>query len=709
MRVSLDPFGQAGVPAAARGGRRHAITALLLLLLLLALFFRQMLAYHLDSGRGLIFTHLGGMLEYFARFDQGEFWGRRPGLGGIDLRMDGSLYYWLHLPIRLFVNPFRGLLVLDFVLEGGALVFWVLWGLVKRLPPSLVWLSAFFLVVVGNPNGELLENSQTANLLTVPLMMAMIGAIVTPKARAMLLPGVLLGLIFQIHQAYLILAIPLVVLTLSCGQRRWRRLLFLVLGAVGAYLLALPAIELPGHKLVGDSSSLASQFDLEVLKRVVDTHHPALLAWLGLALVVGRRLWRGEVGPAGRVAAVWLLSGWPLMVLAVCLAAPKLANPGTPVRFGFLGPAEAILYAVVLLLGGGLCQRILRRPGTTGLRQLATPVACLLVLLLTGVSVAFGLASTGSPLRAAIDRGFPAMWGDRLPDADQRRERCCQPMFRCGTPSLSRTYVRLADAMLQTKWGAELEPRFKFHGPADYYLDGIQMMLDTSLWRSDPEGHGFGAASEGQGLYRHVLALPCSMKEQLPQIPGECDRDGLLFVPDVKNVSMEGDPNTGVSGFRVSPAPGARRLFALTSRSRPFVASAVPTRTKERSLQGEGVKITRLARCFCGTDFTFKVSILELQNVPGRWTLLVESGAKTTMTHHPGGARAPRKPGSSLAPYRRLPPPSIPLSERMDLVEIPLRTTGGERPDVPRTRGYRHATPRLQPIKPCPSSPGAKR
>lgn len=680
----LDPFR----PAAAQGAgrRRLVVTAVLLLLLLLALLCRMLVAYHLESGRGLIVTHVGGMLEYFTKFDQGELWGRRPGLGGVDLRMDGSLYYWLHLPIRLLSNPFRGLLVLSFVLEGAALVFWVLWGLARRLPPSLVWLSAFFLVVAGNPNGELLENSQTANLLTVPLVMAIIGAVVSPRARAMLLPGALLGLIFQIHQAYLILAIPLVVLALTCKELRLRRLFFLLLGAGGAYLLALPAIELPDPNLVDDSAGLASAFDLEMLKQVAATNHPAILAWLGLALVVGRRLWKGDAGPAGKVAAVWLVTGWPFMVAAVCLAAPKLPNHGSPVRFGFLGPAEAVLYALALLWIGALCWRVLVRV-LGARRRLATPVALAVVLLLTGVAVGTGLATSGDPLRTAMTsglRGDPASVAPRYGP-------CCVETLGCGKLRLARTYLRLADTIRATKWGAAREPRFKFHGPADYYLDAIHMMLDTSVWQSE--------VPDAEGHYRHVLALPCSMKEALPGVAGECG-GGLLFVPDVMNVPIRGRPGTGTLGFTVSPSTAARRLFAVTWRSPDDPDPPLPGQSEVHSLSAVGARIRQRAKCDCASDFTSRVSIVELQLAPGQAARLAVSGAASTHALLRVGS-LPRRGSLPLdAPPR--PPPSIPLSERTDLVEIPVRT-GAKLLAVPRTRGYRQTTPGVQPPRDCPT------
>ncbi len=704
--ASLDPFGLVAAPPAAHRGRRRAITALLLALLLLALLLRQLLVYHLDSEWGLVATHVGGLLEYFAKFDQGELWGRRPGLGGIDLRLDGSLYYWLHLPIRLFSNPFRGLLALDFVLEGATLVFWVLWGLHKRLPRSLVWLSAFFLVVVGNPNGEVLENSQTANLLCVPLVMAMIGAIVTPKARAMLLPGALLGLIFQIHQAYLMLALPLVALALFSGRPRWRRLFFLLLGAAGAYLLALPAIELPGPELLNDSTRLASAgFDPGVLTKIVARHHPAILAMLGLALVTVIRLRRGDAGPAGKVAVVWLLTGWPIMVLAVCLAADGLGNYLSPVRFGFLGPALAVLYAVVLLWVGGLCQRGLFHAGSARLGRVATPCALAMVLLLTCASVATGLASTGSPLRWALDQGFLAAWDGRRSDDDRRLGPCCHRKFRCGAPRQARSYVRLADEILQTEWGAAREPRFKFHGPADFYLDGIYMMLDASAWQFSLEAYNAGTTSDG--LHRHVLALPCAMNELLPELAGQCSGDGLLFVPDVTDVPLQEDPATGLFRFTVSPAPVARRLFAVTWREQGFSDPKAFIRPKERSVRGEGATITERVRCYCGTDFTYKVVIVELKLAPGSSIRLVETVAKASAHHDPGRAGPPPLPGSPPMPP---PMPSIPrpaiLNERVDVVEIPLSTS---RTAVRRTRGFRHSSPKVNPPVHCPSFLGGER
>ena len=619
----MNPFAGVARPDAGRGEWRRPSTWLLLGLLLLLLTGRQL--YRAYTAQ-IDIIHLGYLLQYFEMFDNHLFWGSGPGTAGLTFKLNGSLYYWLHLPIRFFENPFLGLHLLAFVLEAGGLMFWVLWGLRSRLSPPLLWLSALFLVAAGNPSGQLLENGQTANLLVVPLVMAMIGALTNPSARAMVLPGVLLSLVVQVQQAYLIAAVPTFLLLMMGGKgRRWRRLAWTLAGACVAYLPALPAVLFFGPEQLKLDVNLASSFQPEVLWSIARVHQPELLALFGLVLILGRGVTLPEAWLPGRVAAVWLVCCWPTLVGALLLVSPIIGDPSSPVRFGMLAPARSLLSAVVLLWLGWLLKQLLGRlspeprprlwGAMAGAAVVAGACAVVIVGLVPGVAP-FRLANTArdNSLRFREAKA-PAGEVGPLPKkstAQGSTNPCCLNILSCDAVTSSLTHYHLARGLLQIPWDAAHQSPIIFHGPASDYLNRVQLMLDASLRR---ETNFESAAS------RHVLALPCSMKSDLPQLQQGCVERSLLYLPNVAEcpVAQAGSGHYTVS---IAPSPRRRRLFAVTWRGREFSGPQHADVSRILIWQGDR-KVSARTHCLCGTDMTAEVALFELTLPAQRPTRLV--------------------------------------------------------------------------------------
>ncbi len=649
---------------------------LLLLILLLGLMMaRRLYRYDLATESGINTTHITEQVDYFRSFDLGNYYGRRPGLAGVGIKLDSPLYFWMHLPIRLFENPFSGLRWLDLLLEAGGILFWVLWGLRRGLPPPLVWLSALFLVCMSNPSAELLENGQTANLMVVPLAMALIGGVSSTRGRSMLLPGLLWSMTLQVQLAYAVLGLPMVIAVLLYRGARVRRLLFLFLGAGLAYLWALPMVELPGQAQAGQASGLLDHLNADNLDYVASRHAPGVLALMGLVLVMAHWILRRRAGPGPGVAAIWLLLCWPVMVVAVATLLPRFGTADSPVRFGVLLPAQALLSAATVLWLGWLLERLLLRALRQRWSRLATPLAGAAVLAACAVLL----------IKPALGEN-----PGRLTDtwSGPGSSPCCLRMFACHTVRRWKTHNHLAEAMLRTDWGADRNQLVKFHGPADTFLDTVHIMLSYSVRSAE--------TLQVPLLSRDVLALPCSMGKDLPGVKARCEPGSVLLIADVKDLVVEQDPSwtrheaprlwapeRGAFSFTADPAGHERRLFAVTWKSRKFDRRTSPGAGVV--LRHQGRELETVSRCFCREDFTSEVVVVELKVQPGRSAKIDGTATRQRGSH---------SPSSHIGRDE----------EWVDVVEILPRAL--QRHELPTT--FRHK-PRAIPPTSCPERGGPTR
>lgn len=289
------------------------------------------------------FAHFEHLTWAFEQMDRGNLWVSSPPLFETNLRLGGPLYWWFHLPVRLFDSPILGFHIYYFLLELAAISFWIFWGLRKGLHRPVVWVSALLLAFYWDSKHVICENMTIATYLAIPLFICLWSALRSRRLRALIIPGLLLGITVQIHLAALTL-VPALVLAVALARRaRARRMLVLLVAWAAVFLLLLAGIDMKyDADLSYAAALLMERFRPEnfAYRLAFSIRDP--LCVLGLALVLVRWIRRREVWGGARFAVLWLGSGYVLLSLALSY----MSFTTDESRYALINPARAVLGGV---------------------------------------------------------------------------------------------------------------------------------------------------------------------------------------------------------------------------------------------------------------------------------------------------------------------------------------------------------------------------
>ncbi len=325
--------------------RTTPLQAMLLATLLILLSTAQNLKNHYDNA---LLLHIEARLGFAKEILSGNVPLAGPSMGESGLSFGGPLYYLLYAPLPLISNPVVGVHMIYLLIQLLALLFWVSWGLRKRLPPEVVWGSAIILAWKMGCANELAENATVFGFLTVPLFISIAGTLRHSRLAGMILPGFILAVCAMIHLAITMLLTPAIILGILLIKRQSLKRIGIFLGAT--LFALLPALHLanwpdsirliPLEHYGGDNAFLPNF--LHWLHLTLD--NPLWLA--GIGLVAGRLLLGKRPAPYEILAIVWTITGALFVSLGHTLTWHK--GPSLE-RLAALYPAQAILEAVVLI------------------------------------------------------------------------------------------------------------------------------------------------------------------------------------------------------------------------------------------------------------------------------------------------------------------------------------------------------------------------
>jgi len=551
---------------------RREIVLYLLLWPLLAL--RHLSLYY----RGTEFAHFDHIVWNLERLEAGKLWVKSPNLWETSLQPGGPLYYWLHLPALLFEQPVVGLHVYYGLLEMAAITFFLLWALRGKaaLPRELAWAAAIFLAVFGDGKLVIAENMTIATYLSLALFMATLRGLQAPRARAMILPGLLLGATIQVHLATLYLA-PVVFAAVLLERRdRVARLLWLMAGGAVVVAVMLPGMLRGIPDSLGSDPAVASLVTRFEISRVAQRlafalHDPLSLLGLGLALTA----WiRGRAGTVERLAVLWLVAGY--LTLGVALSYMSLNWNES--RFATINGARAVLDALALFWLARAAAKI-PGPGRALAARAPEPITLLAGVAAAGVLLLGGL--TFAWRADAADRG-----------GMERADPCQCDLWAHETEAL---YVnRLVDRLSQVGLPELDAERLVVSGPLRERLGALIHWLNRERRLALREG---GKAGTGANL----LATPALARFDLSRLPGAVSYGPILFVPRALPLTYRPADTEGAVTFDMNQVPDGHGLLMITVHG-----DAASSAARQQTLRQGGDALTPLDACRCDTGQDYR-------------------------------------------------------------------------------------------------------
>ena len=550
---------------------RREVALYLLLWPLLAL--RHLSLYY----RGTEFAHFDHIVWNLERLEAGKLWVSGPNLWETSLQPGGPLYYWLHLPTLLFEQPVVGLHVYYGLLEMAAITFFLLWALrpPAALPRELAWAAALFLAVFGDGKLVIAENMTIATYLSLALFMATLRGLQAPRARAMILPGLLLGATTQVHLATLYLAPVILTAVLLEGQRRWTRLLWLLAGWAAVVAVLLPGMLSGIPDSVGSDAALASLTSRLEISRVAQRlafalHDPLALLGLGLAVTA----WiRGRAGTAERLAVLWLVTGY----LALGVALSYMSLNWNESRFATINGARAVLDGLALLW---LARGAARIPGVG--RALAARAPRPMTLLVAG-------AAAGVVLLGGLTLAWRSEAADR--GSMERADPCQCDLWAHETDAL---HVNRLVNRLQQVGLPELDAeRLVVSGPLRERMGALIHWLNRE--------RRLGLRERGKaGTGANLLATPALARFDLSSLPGAVSYGPILLVPRSLPLTCRPRPEEGAFTFDMNQVPAGHGLLMITVHG-----DARGSATREQTLTRGSASLEQVDACRCdaGQDY----------------------------------------------------------------------------------------------------------
>ncbi len=509
-------------------------------LLLLAPLLLLLAARHYCSYRqGVAIQHMSWLLDAFRQVDSGDPWVASPALWSLGIRAGGPLYAWLHLPARLFQNPVFGLHLIYLVYEALGLAFWVLWSRRARLDRSLVWISGLMLCLYWDANAILVENMQIAAILAPPLFMTLVVALGRSSWRAMVFPGVLLSLSFQVHGACLVLLPAIGGCLLASSPQRTRRALGFLLGFCCAYLLALPGIvPVEAGEIDGAARMVTALTWADIVRGLASVPaDPLPVAGLLLLLVsLWTRGWRA-LGQEERLSALWLVTLFPVLFLGVILS----QNPVNENRLALLKPARAMLSALAMVWVARSLGSLFTRISGGGLTRWGR-----------------GGAWVGALTLAFICKAhlIPAC----MPAPERPGGQGCGCKFNRSS-SLSYFQLPLVDGLIKAGLAAPGPgPTPTYHGPWQRHMGKLCGLARASLRRRP--------LPEDSVVPPRLAALPAAMAKSLGHLKGAIllQGGGWLVVPVASQHTRSPVTLSERTRFDLNAAPGRTPLTMAAAR-----------------------------------------------------------------------------------------------------------------------------------------------
>ena len=545
---------------------------LLLYLLLWPLLALRHLSLYFQGTELAHFDHIVRNLE---RLQAGSLWVKSPNLWETPLRLGGPLYYWLHLPTLIFDQPVVGLHLYYGLLEMAAITFFLWWGLRR---PALVsrpwiWAAGLFLTLFGDGKLVIAENMTIATYLAIALFMATLRGLRSPRARSMLLPGLLLGATTQVHLATLYLA-PVIGLALLLERwDRGLRLLWFLGGWIMVLAMLLPGIMggVPGSGQMDEVlATLSSRLDIwRVAQRLAFAlRDPLSLLGLGLAIMA----WvRGRAGMAERLAVIWLAGGY----LALGVALSFMSFTWNESRFASVNPARALLDGMAVIWLARLGARIpavsrtlaTRTPRPTTL-LLAAALACLMALV--PVTLYHRAQAERSTRAGAAIPCRDDLWAYET-DARQVND-LVRRLQRVGIPPLDAERL-VVSGPLRERMGALIH------------------------WLNRDRREALREQGKG-GTGANLLATPALPNYDLSRVKGAVDYGPFLLLP--RSLPVTYKLLNGAATFNLEQIPEDYRLIMVTLNGD---AEASAKRTVRLHLDGEPVAEVDACRCESGQQY----------------------------------------------------------------------------------------------------------
>ena len=526
--------------------------------------------------QGTEFAHFDHIVWNLERLLGGTMWVKGPNLWETPLQLGGPLYYWLHLPALLFEQPVMGLHIYYGLLEMAAITFFLVWALRRPalLPRELVWAAGLFLALFGDGKLVIAENMTIATYLAVALFMAALRGLHAPRARGMLLPGLLLGATTQVHLATLYLAPVLVAAVVLERRDRGLRLLWLLAGWLAVVAVLLPGVlnGVPGGGQMDHTlATLTSRFELSrvALRLAFALHDPLSLLGLGLALVA----WiRGRAGAVERLAVLWFVAGY----VALGMALSYMSLNWNESRFATVNPARAILDGLALIW---LCRAANRIP----LVARAVKAAPAPVTLLLGAAV-LALVALGS------------LTAYKRAEAQETTSAKTATPCRCDLwahETDARQVSQLVDRIQQVGVPPLDAARLVVSGPVRERMEAVLHWLNRDR-RLALQAQGKG----GSGA--NLLATPALPKFDLTRIRGAVDYGPFLLLPRSLPVSYKPVAGEGTLSFDLKQVPGDHRLVMITLHG--DTGSSAP-RSEALLLGGQPLERADACRCDAGQEY----------------------------------------------------------------------------------------------------------
>jgi len=556
--------GKTVAPPEERESRRLPLRYALLYPLLLLLLALQHLRLFFSRTEIAHFDHL---VWSFIQLDRGNPWELSPELWQTSLRLGGPLYYWLNLPGRLFTHPVLGFHLYYFLLELGAITFWLFWGLRQKMDRGLVWAGALCLVLFTDSKLVVCENMTIAVYISIPLFITFLTALSRPRWTAMLLPGLLLGLIVQVHLTSLFFVPALLLMLLTQRNLFWKRLPALLVGWPVVLLLSLPGLPPLGEiPLGGVTSSLLQDFHVGAFFYRLRSSFGDPLCLLGIGLVVVARFKNKPVKVGERFSVLWLLTGYVLLSAALSyLMVPQFES-----RYALLNPARALLGAVGLIWLHGLVAPLL---GRTRLGEPSRAAS----LMVAGLFIAALLGWSAYKNWSVFEEQFRA-----------EKSEHCDCRYWCKDTS-SRYYYKYFDALIQGGLPPVKEERVYINGP-------MKERTETAVYWIRSGQSGRGARGGEPPSANNMILAPRIRGFDLGAIEGARDYGDFYLIPGVVPFRVRPDPRQREFSLEINGTGRREALVMLTVLGEEgFVAP------RSVEIQQRGEKVKHFAVCQCET------------------------------------------------------------------------------------------------------------
>ena len=613
-------------------------TILLGLLLVLLMAARHLQLFYADGD----IVHFASLEHWLESFLAGQWLMPGPPLWKTGLSIS-PLYYWLHLPVIGADNPVVGLHVHYFLLEVVAIGFWIGWGTRTGVDRELLWTSALLLALYFEPKGWVCENTVIATMVTAPLFVTTWVALQRDSARAMILPGILLGVCLQLHLSAFFLVPPVVLASLLGRPLRWKRTAVLCGCAAGAMVPGATAT------LLSPPGTWAIDVGMVPAVSVGGLPHSLLLSFLdpaaglGLLLAVGIVVRRSEDGMKtahARLAALWLALGYVVLGAAVFHMTDRMHDPVPTLswlvepggrRYGILNPARAVLSAGVLvwLLAAGrdALGRILGRE--LGGRAWALPLvagACVVLIATTLISASRSRQAWGAEVEAIRDDWNSHVW---------------TPGAWTASPHAARIHARLLDGI----GGLPRNASVRATGLA---ADELASHL---TWAARARGEG-GPADGGpkeapaDGPLRQTWLVPRLADLDISGVEGARHNDTFAVVPGCSATDLVVEHGPGEIAADLPPGgAGLALLYLRTAAEEPPGTPAITV--GDRTLRPLSSRRVDERGEFTGW-WLFDLSAVQLQAARVSWTVAKADRATAALAHLPAAARFE---GSALVPW----------------------------------------------------------